>query len=863
MADEIVDLVLLPHCDLHVALTGTPPLTLRVFRRTDKPGVVEPYTLTEVPRADCTYGFMAPYQDTGHRFDDVPTVDANGVVQPKAPGVFLFQLGVGDFYLVGRLQVHRQLENWWFGNNTLTTALDPAFGHALPTIYARFSDDNNATDLIGDISGHGYVTLTSENPRRVEITPHGRLRGLVETPQPQRPEDPPDFVPVSGRLGTFPERKLQVDVADYRKERFVLREHQLWQHSDVDEMQNILILAEGFEGSAADRAAFDEVAQKTKAQLFVQRRHEPYGILKERFNVFSAFQESYERGITCGNRVTDTLDPALPSGTLIPFEKTVGPVRPGTPPERRPYTMDQLVRRVGLPPRIDSRTTNPVQLWSGQQLHDFKPERVSAKLLKAWRTHRSLGILQARNSFFGVMMGYRPADRIIGPAEPVPVPGDDSVSADMAAFVKRVYEFWNTGSTGILTLDPRRHPPELFGPGRTSPLNSVLTYARGLGYVNQHLHVHGNIGHVWAPEGEGLRRSRALIAVVAYDYQGRPVNTNSRTLTLNTLEWAPKIFFQYDTTSDIDPAVMHRTVPAPDLGKFKPGHIVNVVAHEFGHTFNLGDEYEEFPDDGAGNEPGDLLHDNLTRLGHARLHAERRDINLGRVKWLTLPRMRYSARLLRASEPSGSPPGIKVQVDPGQLAVWRAVQKGGPRASKVSLRDFSITQYGQQLPLSGALLEGLDVEPVQGDSGVLVLTGQTGPAPVFGAGSVLYVPLRDSAGTPLTVVDGRVLTFLREHPDPLNSTFDHSVPNDDPDTPKRIDGLDANELRRTLVGIFEGGNHYAGAHYRPAGACKMRNGSRVGDAGSFCFVCMWLVVNRIDPSHHATISRRFYPGRGR
>lgn len=38
---------------------------------------------------------------------------------------------------------------------------------------------------------------------------------------------------------------------------------------------------------------------------------------------------------------------------------------------------------------------------------------------------------------------------------------------------------------------------------------------------------------------------------------------------------------------------------------------------------------------------------------------------------------------------------------------------------------------------------------------------------------------------------------------------------------------------------------------------------RRGELGSFCYVCMWLLVNRIDPGRHAFVSRMFYPGRTR
>ncbi|WP_405655125.1 hypothetical protein [Streptomyces sp. NBC_00019] len=131
----VFDLLLQPHCDLHLALSG-PSLTLQVFRREDDPAIPGRYRLTAIPRADCTFEFMAPHNTPGHRFDDLPTVDASGKVVATHPGVYLFQMRRGDEYIVGRLQVHQQILAWWFGNDSITTAKHD-IAHAQPSIYAR------------------------------------------------------------------------------------------------------------------------------------------------------------------------------------------------------------------------------------------------------------------------------------------------------------------------------------------------------------------------------------------------------------------------------------------------------------------------------------------------------------------------------------------------------------------------------------------------------------------------------------------------------------------------------------------------------------------------------------------------------
>src|SRR5262245_56823045 len=178
---SLPDIVLYPHCDLHVVVNG-PPLRLRVDSRSRK-GPTDPlplaFTLVDCT-AQCVFEFFAPHSPVGSRLDNCPTVDpTTGLVTATVPGVYLFQVRFGNHYHVGRLQVHNQVLGWWFGNGSITTALDANFAHAQPSIYASFTPDAG-TDPVGDITGHGYVTLTSNHPARFVVTPAGRLRGVAE-----------------------------------------------------------------------------------------------------------------------------------------------------------------------------------------------------------------------------------------------------------------------------------------------------------------------------------------------------------------------------------------------------------------------------------------------------------------------------------------------------------------------------------------------------------------------------------------------------------------------------------------------------------------------------------------------------------
>jgi hypothetical protein len=110
----VSDLVVLPHCDLHVSLANAPQLRLQVFSRRDGANPGDPYILGDITSA-CQFDFFAPDLAVGHRFDNLPTVaPATGLVTATTPGRYLFQVrfttGVAPNQatrsIVGSLQVH-------------------------------------------------------------------------------------------------------------------------------------------------------------------------------------------------------------------------------------------------------------------------------------------------------------------------------------------------------------------------------------------------------------------------------------------------------------------------------------------------------------------------------------------------------------------------------------------------------------------------------------------------------------------------------------------------------------------------------------------------------------------------------------
>lgn len=829
-----------------MAITGTPPLKLRLFSRVDvlDPGPPRPYVLTQVSFAGID--FFAPHNAPRDRRKNLPSVDLDtGLVTAKTPGVYLFQVRAGDHYLVGRLQVHNKIVGWWFGNDSITTAVDGTIFHAQPSIYARFEDDPaTGTDLVGDITGHGYFLLTSSDQTKFVTNADGRLRGVAET------ADSP--APLPQVSGTFlnQNNKLTVRVVDYSKTRTGLTPLFAPNVAHANDTHNVVFLAEGF--LQGDAALFEDVvAVEVTEDLFHKPRHQPFAMLNGSFNVFQTFAPSQQEAVTCGFRVTDTAVGPIPVGTPIPYENRISA-------NHDLYTVKELVTRVGLPMRREQRQ-DLKRIWSEQDLHDFIPAKVDDALIDTWKAQQSEGILHARDTFFGLHLGRRLADRPSG-AGPVPPPpnGDTAGDAGLQKFIARVYEFYQTPLTRVLTPDPRRHPPELQAPGVTNPLTSIMRFLAGLQY---RFAPNYPVGQTWVPDDTQFKPSRGLVAIIAFDDIIGGNGLNNGTLTALTVNSKPSLSFVYaDSPTKLE---MRRTPAVEAL----VDQLTDTIAHEFGHSFNLGDEYEEIdgddPDGPKVNE--DVTFDNLTVLNFIRAgRPDSRNIDPNRVKWLHLPRARLSDRLVVASTAVAG--GIVVTIDPRLIGKWvRAkADQDSTQFADVSLRNANVTPTGQQLPLqvtTDQILTGLTILQIDETLGTILLSspGLPLPIPTFAKGSSVFLPLRDKNGQPVRMADSRVLNFLEGNHTPLNLDLDAVHVSRNVDQPVDIPGIGMPRLSPRLVGVYEGANLFAGGYYRPTGECKMRNNAGVNDAGEFCFVCKWLIVNRVDPGYHSIISARFYP----
>lgn len=871
----IHDLVLSPHCDLHLVLTGGHQLVLRVaLRESDDANPPPIMTLTPVlpvPPTGPVFGtvcdiqFFEPHAAVGSRFGagatGLPFADPiTGLVTATRPGVFLFQAVFSGHAIVGRLQVHNSLLEWRFGNRSATTAMHPTIAHTQPTIYARFSDDGSGADLVGDITGHGYVQLTTSNQAIVSVDAEGRLHGRAE-----------GSAQLTGSLAGGPPVSIPVSSVRYDKIRHTLEAVRTGNAAEPVKAHNMIFLAEGF--PAAKKDLFDEIVTTVVDRLFDESRHEPYGLLGDGFNAWKAFEPSQETGLTCGFTVNPK-DIALAGGRKIVAGHPIPYQYQPDPTKKTLYTVSDLVQVVGLPKHGETRgRADLISAWQQQSLTDagsatglLDPARIDDDLIVAWKAQSTEVLLEARDTYYGLVVGKRLADR--ESTAQVPRPAADAPQASPAdpaltAYVNQLYEFYRQPVTRTMLPDARRHPPAVNSWETENLGYPIMRYLDGQEWSR----LPGTpIGSEVVPSFTAFKRSRGLVAIIAYDDLVGGTNFGNLTITGQTVNSTTNLIA---TPPPGGPAWLLRREEAPfDVDV---DDVTSTVAHEFGHSFNLDDEYEESANARpTAAPPADNTSDNVTTLGAIFKNGTPSPtggdvtgldgtVSPTKIKWANLPRMALSTMLIQDSEPAGGNV-LKVTVDRRFVGAWVAIRDN--TNLKPSLRNVGVTTTGQQLPLqTGAahLLENLVIGGIQEAAGTILLTSPVPPGGFFHRGSVLYLPKLDGA-TPLVLLKEKVRTHLAANSLPLNRETDIQTVNLEPDEPVDITGFNAPCRPYRLIGVFEGADGHTAGHYRPTGMCKMRTGGETPERhvdGVFCHVCKWLIVNRINPGLHATLDKDY------
>lgn len=896
----MADFILIePSCDIHLALDGLPAakrdLALRIFSGTPDPATNR-NVIGDIAAADLQFDFF-PLDQAIVRF-----TAATHTLTPLAAGTVHMQVRFLDpalpaqyHYLVARIQVHRKMNGWWFGNKSLSIFRDPDSAHGQASIYALFDREQPGGGEVGDITGHGYVDLNIDNTGTCSIDidnlPSGRfrdrLRGMAVGGTVLRGE-----LLGQNRSININVVNLGIQAADPLSP--VLQREAIFSgDTSPSERHNILFLGEGFGANDADRKRFSEAVTKASHNLFDANRHAPYSLLKDSFNVWSHLQESLESGVTSGPTLNADGFPIPPAAEILPASGSPG----------QAYTLQDLLQLVGLPTAVDAdRTLDDLKgIWNAAasipRILGFRSDAVVENVAAAWKKMIPRGIPQACDSFYGIIHGRRWGERdsvVEDRADMVatPVAGAPDFDARRAALGRRVYRWYRPDvPANFVLIDPRRYAPEFHPLGLDQQgLNLLIDHiAKFADPKIPAANADHNVGRLWnantpidpAAQVRQINSAGLVCLFTNSEYKAGTANP----LAMVRVSMGKRSSYTVEA-DQADPNIR----PLNFRPKIETDYsiIVDILAHEFGHSFNLGDEYERLR--GPGNARIER-NDNLTFVDNIQVPPPAAGpnpdfptpINPDQIKWAKLHRIERANMLVQRSTIQGNKIIVRLAIvtTDAEKARWALIKEKWRETKEknvvVFLRKYKATQADiRQLPiLVSDLHTRLTIESIN-DDGTFTLTGQPPPLEEFPAGSVLYVPKRDVAKDPLNLVESAVLLYMKSHrwkkddnafPLGVALTENHNkddAQKSDPvsqqkDDPPDIPNFDKPCKGYKLIGLYEGGGTFTTRTYRPAGACKMRNQEGDDGEGEFCFVCKYLIVNRVDPSKHAELDSRFYP----
>jgi hypothetical protein len=831
-----------PTCDIHLLL--------------DQP--VTPYQL-EVrdadPAADDNVTDSDRTEYSGFQ-SVIARVSRTGLITPSAVGETFCRIRHTDTddgeevvsEIVIRIRVHQRIDKLWFGNNRATVVEDQ--DNYVLSVYAKFEDGT-----IGDVSGHPYLTFFSTDTSRVRVGSNldsepdpGRLLGFGPTG-----ETP---VTVRVRVGALSDEvPVFVEPAFSTTPRpFLERLHGA---GPITDRRYILILSEGF--AEQDRDLFRRLVVLLKDELFGSKLHSPYDLLKDRFNVWTVFDPSPEEGATCGEWID-----FVPSGPT--HARPLSKIRPKRK-RKSSYTLLQLIRRVGLPDRyrpLPADKPAALAAWAPWvAATNFDEDKVEDAVFETWRNLVDYRLLQARDSRFGLMHGARYGDRSSVRVNPTDTPTPLIDWYDPPA------------QSHGLERDRRRMDRSWTRRASTQEYLGGLRLRGGSA---------ANVT-VWADPDSDVAVDRSLIVFLTNSAIDGAAWQQGFGLGLSTRQ--NRVFTETQITGD---ETDHRLPPLevlsslPALAGSSLNETVSTLAHELGHAFHLGDEYE-------GQSYGTSHHildaTNLTarrsvqddqNLTHyfviQAAPGGHRIIDVTGLKW------RRWHRVARCSELTADP----VPLGGGRLRI-RFARKDRTKWERADMHNIEVFLRSRSINADRALppdprrgliisnpLKILQFDP----DGSCILASTDSDE--FEQGDVLYLPQLQN-GDPLTVFHPDVLAGLETSGQPFALKTGNGINKANTGASYPPEVLTRGFSPRHpayVVGVYDGGGTYNSRVYRAAGMCKMRSQDyekvteirATVDAGldevleevpikkimPFCYVCGYGLVNAIHPARLADLA---------
>lgn len=904
-----------PSCDIHLVLDhaaqtplGNPlsQLTLNVFYATEST-----YMGTDI--------FQYTNVSSDILIDSYPNaqqtvvIGAPNVLTANQAGTAFLRVLYTDptdnstyHYVIVRVMVHQTLNTWWFGNKNLSVFIDEDYAHSQPSLYATFDAAAPGGPVVGDITGHDFVQLTSQNPDIFVVAsdaerPYtGRIRGVQEG---------------AGKLtGVLMGTTLQLDVTavDIGKiSNPVLQRNQVDATVSPRQRHNLLFVYEGF----TDPSVVDNLNKEIVHELFGSERHSPFNLLADDINVWSVFPTSAEATITTGFRVT---------GHGFPF-----PYYDQADSETTPdglYSLKKLTHLVGLSTQtMDDRGITPtstpqdvtqlvnqqIQTWTNNPPPGFDAHNIpGSDTIQAWMNQVPLNRLpQAVNSYYGFVAGTRPGEQVSI------LSGDAPVQPNTPAFTELINQWYDpyvSNKSFLAAVDFRRWAPDIYQPGterwkdylirrHIAQFNEQMSPPIDPGYL---------VGQSWdvrnapAPDSTDVNSAGLVCFVINYPLEGRAVSSRQRFIGL--FAGNAYNFFQTDKTQTPNTAVFNETtsggtvqlniqpVVLPDYPR-----MVAILAHELGHGFALGDEYEEAGAyDAQTAQTQAETFDNLVAyqdvspasvpiIANPQYEGP---INAPDIPWAALHRILYAFTIVAAAT-STDGKTVTVTLSPADIKRLNGIR--GPklyiRRMIINTKETLEDEHWKQLRTKASDIQANDIFTeldMVGDPNVaastvtLTATANTKPATLPSSlippGSILYIPKRDAqTDTPLSLIETPVMNFMttaKYDNSPFEgralsvnyngSTHAYNGVKSDPDEPVSIPGWKGPCKGFTMIGLYEGGARMIGGVFRPAGGCKMRDEYKTDIQGQYCFVCKYLLVSRVNPSKLGDLDKEYPSSKG-
>jgi len=712
------------------------------------------------------------------------------------------------------VHVHDVFNDWWFGIDSITVPRmdinDPALPPTLRvstaqvTLYGHFDADPanpNSIGVIADITGHDYISLFSDDIAILDIDfrYEGWLQGVAlgTTNLKGRFTAGGTFRSIPAKVVNWFGAPSTLGNFDTITETNAILQLVGPRRGDPDLVPNIVFLSEGF--LASEQGLFDQAVLEIKNRIFSAPRFKPFYYLREDINVWKAFIPSANKGVNQSIRSSTSIDP-------VTFAVGAGGA--------------------------------------------------------------NNALVQQFDTFFSLMVPPRPSD--------------------------------NVYTSSYQTVgDVRRYPLQL------NWANAIVQF---LATLAEQGNPANRIGRHWYGRGNQRGKDVGLVVILFNDALAISQEANYGYfcpigLTLssgyNRLLSPGRPLTAADAEHRIwrvrhDPTVYNT---AASISANLTAHVIDEVSditmHELGHSLVLGDEYEvSAPTVSTANN---FRFDNISYYENIKSGASLAppQIDLAKLKWAGLHRVSRSARISTPvwTHADLNNISLSIQVKAMRGVTWAA-------GDHVYLREFRVTfwpiqtSYGGvdiDLPFHGfiplptedprVLIEDLAIATVATAAGVTTITMQV-PKIKFPvawqaladatfranidaiglSGGLLFIPRRRTDGSILKLIDDEVMQFMTTTHTPLTSHFDATDPSgcgpasvgagtaatsNPPATVTATSGRRLPSLSFRVIGAYEGADHATCRAYRPTGQCRMRDSSFTGP---YCYVCQYLIVNRLNPS---------------